>query len=775
MKRVLSSLRFRLVATVFVAMLPALLVLPFAGGPWLGFAVGLLALGAAWFGGERFVLRQVRTLLETTQRLRSGDLHTRTGLANERSELGQLARSFDGMVETIEQQIEQRQCAERRLAGRAQQQTAIAALGHLALVTGDFEEFLEHVALFVAETLEVEFSSVLQLTPDGQWLRLQAGHGWKPGRMGEICESAAPDTQAGHILNKGEPVIIPDLRAERRFRISDLLREHGAVSDMSVAITLSTGCYGVLGAHTIKPRTFTEDEVHFLLSVATLLTVAIERKRAEAELKRLADFAQLNPNPALELTPDGRISYFNEAALRLASVVGRSHPSEVLPPDVAEIVRGCLETRQSRLRHETKVEGHTFSWSFHPVTQPPAVHCYGEDITERLSLEAQLRQSQKMECVGQLAAGVAHDFNNLLTIIQGHAGMFMSKPDLPPKLIESSQAVYGAAERAAGLTRQLLMFSRKSLMQPKPLDLREVVGNLAKLLQRLLGETVRLHFEAPTGLPLVEADAGMMEQVLMNLAVNARDAMDQGGELSIRITSEEVDETTAAANPRGRPGRFVCLQVSDTGCGMNAATLARMFEPFFTTKEPGKGTGLGLATVYGIVEQHEGWVAVASEVGRGTTFDIYLPTIAQPASVGSVPTPGTTTGPVRGGKETILIVEDEPILREMAVELLKGFGYETTAVGSGVEALSVWNERGGAFDLLLTDMVLPEGMTGLELAGQLGAQKAGLRTIFTSGYGLDDVGSETVHRLGALFLQKPYSSSTLARTIRDCLDEPGRK
>ncbi|HEY9175072.1 MAG TPA: ATP-binding protein [Verrucomicrobiae bacterium] len=769
-----SSLRFRLVATVFLAMLPALLVLPFSGGPWIGFAIGLLALVAAWFGGEHFVLRQVRALLQSAQRWSAGDLHARTGLAGDRSELGQLARMFDGLVAAIEQQIEQRQSAEHRLARRAQQQTAVAALGHLALATEDFEEFLEHVALFVAETLEVEFSSVLELTPDGQWLRLQAGHGWKSGRVGELVEAVVPDTHSSHILSKGEPVVVANLRTEQRFRISDLLREHGAVSSASVAITLRAGCYGILGAHSAKPHVFTEDQVHFLLAVATLLTVAIERKRAEAELKKLADFAQLNPNPAIELTPDGAVAYFNEAALRLASVVGRSHPGEILPPEAREIVRGCLETRQSRLRHETKVEGRTFSWSFHPVTQPPAVHCYVEDITDRLSLEAQLRQSQKMECVGQLAAGVAHDFNNLLTIIQGHAGMFLSKPDLPPKLRESSQAVYGAAERAAGLTRQLLMFSRKNLMQTQPLDLREVLGNLSKMLQRLLGETVTLHFESPPALPLVQADAGMLEQVLMNLAVNARDAMPQGGQLTITLGTETLGEPPPGAPPQARPGRFVRLQVSDTGCGMSAATLARIFEPFFTTKEPGKGTGLGLATVYGIVEQHEGWVEVASEVGRGTTFTIFLPAIAQPPEPVGVETPIAATGPVRGGKQTLLIVEDEPVLREMAVEMLGSFGYQIVAVGSGVEALGVWQERDGKFDLLLTDMVLPEGMSGLELAAQLRARKPNLKTIFISGYGLDDVGSDTVRELQGRFLQKPYSSETLARAIREFLDEPRR-
>jgi CheY-like chemotaxis protein len=349
----------------------------------------------------------------------------------------------------------------------------------------------------------------------------------------------------------------------------------------------------------------------------------------------------------------------------------------------------------------------------------------------------------------------------------------MARPEMPPKLIESSQTIYAAAERAAALTRQLLMFSRKNLMRPCPLDLRDVVGNLSKMLRSLLGETVTLEFQPPANLPPVLADAGMIEQVLLNLAVNARDAMPMGGKLTLALVTAELGDAYVATHPQSRPGRFVRLRVTDTGCGMDAATLARVFEPFFTTKEPSKGTGLGLATVYGIVQQHNGWVEVTSRVGEGTTFTIHLPATTQ--TVEPAPAPAVSAAPAprastRTGHERILLVEDEPVLLELGSWLLEEHGYRVTCAGNGAAALAAWQRHEGAFDLLLTDMVLPEGMSGLELAGKLRAQKAGLKIVLTSGYGIDDVSYEAARRLNATFLQKPYPRPALAQAVRDCLD-----
>jgi signal transduction histidine kinase/ActR/RegA family two-component response regulator len=737
--------------------------------PWTAFVVGLLALGAAWFGGELFVLRQVRTLTKSARRLAGGDLSSRSGLAADSGELGELARIFDSMAGSLEKRIQERERAEKALLNRSFQQTVVGALGQFALVSRDLSALFYQAVMLVAQTLEVEYGQVLELQPDGQSLLLRAGVGWKEGAVGQKLVPADPRTQPGFTLTAGEPVVVEDLASESRFQGSALLLEHGVVSGVTVAISGQGHSFGVLGAHTTHRRTFTEDEVHFLLSIATVLAMAVERQRAEAEMQNLATFAQLNPNPAMELAADGAITYFNDAALKLAFSGGHEHPRALLPADIRDIVQTCLRTTQSKLRHETSLGSRTLSWSFHPVAASRVVHCYVEDITERLNLEAQFRQAQKMESVGQLAAGVAHDFNNMLTVIQGHAGMLLARRDLPQDSRESAQAVLFAAERAAGLTRQLLMFSRKNVMQSALLDLREVVSQLSKMLKRLLGETITLEFQPPEKLPLIQGDVGMLEQVLMNLAVNARDAMPKGGTLTISTNAVEIDQTYVQSHPEARRGQFLSLRVTDTGCGMDATTMSRIFEPFFTTKEVGKGTGLGLATVYGIVKQHEGWIEVASHVGKGTVFALYFPARSEPVSVrrrSSGPAAG-----VRGGKETVLVVEDEPVLRDLAQVILKECGYQVLAARSGVEALEVWRRHPGDIDLLLTDVVMPEGLSGMDLAQKLLPAKPTLKIIFASGYSMDELDTDFIRKGRALFLQKPYNHATLAKAVRECLDK----
>jgi nitrogen-specific signal transduction histidine kinase/ActR/RegA family two-component response regulator len=396
------------------------------------------------------------------------------------------------------------------------------------------------------------------------------------------------------------------------------------------------------------------------------------------------------------------------------------------------------------------------------------VHCYIEDTTQRLNLEAQLRQSQKMESVGQLAAGVAHDFNNMLTIIQGHSSSLLGRLTLPEEISDPIQAIYFAAERAASLTRQLLMFSRKNIMQLKPLDLRETASRLTKMLRLLIGENITLEFQPPAELPLIIGDNGMIEQVLMNLSVNARDAMPRGGRLTIALETVRLDETYIETHPEAHVGDFVRLRVRDTGLGMSATTLAHIFEPFFTTKEIGKGTGLGLATVYGIVKQHDGWLEVASEPNQGTTFDLFFPAGKEMAA--AVKEQSTPTTPVTGGTETILIVEDEPLLREMARTILQNCGYQILEASSGKDALDVWNRHAGHINLLLTDMVMPEGISGAELAERLLLQKPDLKVLFTSGYTTGEISAEVLVKTHAHFLQKPYTQAAVAKAVRDCLD-----
>jgi signal transduction histidine kinase/ActR/RegA family two-component response regulator len=781
-----STVRMQLVASVFVAIAPALALTYLVNQswfwefaphwlkqyaldvPWASFAVGLLALVAAWYGGEHFILRQVRALSDAAQRFARGDLTARTGLEPTGDEFGQLAKVFDSMAEALQQRINEREKAENILLNRALQQTAIAALGQFALTENDMAPLLNQAGLLVAHTLELEYSAVWERLPDGQLL-LQAGVGWKRGCVGETKIPGDNHSQTGLTLSSGEMIVIPDFKTETQFTLPPLFAEHGIASGATVAIPTRSRPFGVIGAHATQRREFTPDEVQFLMAVATVVGMTVERRRAEAETEKVASFAKLNPAATMEFTENGTISYFNDAAQQLASSVQKSHPREILPAEISDIIHDCLATGRSKVQLETEMDGRTFSWLFHPVLPSRVVHCYVDDITGRLNLEEQLRQSQKMESVGQLAAGVAHDFNNMLTIIQGHSSALLAKPTLPSNILDPLQAIYFAAERAAGLTRQLLMFSRKNVIQSDLLDLREVLGNMSKMLERLLGETIQLAFLPPPELPAMEGDTGMIEQVIMNLSVNARDAMPQGGKLTIGVDTVTIDDDYAKAHADARAGRFIRVRVTDTGIGMDAATLQRIFEPFFTTKEVGKGTGLGLATVYGIVKQHEGWIEVSSEPRKGATFDVFFPASDKtipPKKPKSVPSEATT-----GGSETILIVEDEPVLREMARDILSGYGYRIFEASSGKEALNTWQRRLNEIDLLLTDMVMPEGISGAELARQLRIHHPRLKIIFTSGYTANEVKTDLLVKLNARYLQKPYTHADLAKTVRECLDK----
>jgi signal transduction histidine kinase/ActR/RegA family two-component response regulator/HAMP domain-containing protein len=656
-----STVRMKLVGSVLLLTVPSCLFMYIYDLPMSGFVVGGLALVAAWMGGEFFVRRQVQAMTQTAQKIADGNLDARTGLPASGDELGQLAKIFDRMAESLQQRNAERERTEGVLLNRALEQTVVAALGQFALSSNDLDALLNQAVILVGQTLDVEFAAVFKRLPDGQLL-LQVGTGWNSEHIGCTKLPGDKTTQIGFTLNSGEPVVTTDPKMETRFTASPFLTGYGVVSSMTVAIPTRGESFGVLGLHTARRREFTADETQFLIAVA-----------------------------------------------------------------------GCIGM-----------------------------------AADHLNLEDQLRQSQKMESVGQLAAGVAHDFNNMLTIIQGHSSALLAKVSLPPEMLEPVQVVFFASERAAGLTRQLLMFSRKNVMQPKPLDLRETVGNMTKLLGRLLGETVTLEFQSPAGLPSVQGDPGMIEQVVMNLAVNARDAMPHGGILTIGIEPMAIDAAYAERRPDAKAGYFLRLRVADTGTGMEAATLGRIFEPFFTTKEVGKGTGLGLATVYGIVKQHEGWIEVNSEPGKGTTFDVFFPTDEQMAAPGKKEI--ASNAPVTGGTETILIVEDEEILREMARDILKDCGYHMLEASTGREALDVWRKDANKIDLLLTDMVMPEGISGVDLAERLLADRPDLKIIFTSGYTSTEINAEMLSRSQARFLQKPYSHTTLARAVRDCLD-----
>jgi two-component system cell cycle sensor histidine kinase/response regulator CckA len=505
-----------------------------------------------------------------------------------------------------------------------------------------------------------------------------------------------------------------------------------------------------------------------------------ERKQAEAALRdgerRLRTLAEASFE-GICISENGRILDVNDQFAAMYGygrdeLIGREI-SPLIAPEwrqaIVERINGgdgkavehqCL--RKDGSIFECEAQARTISWGDREV-RVSAVR----DLTQRKQLETQLRQSQKMQAFGQLAAGVAHDFNNVLTVIQGNVSLLLTGQLSPADQTSASAETFRAVERAANLTRQLLTFSRRQPMKPKDLDLNEVITSITKMLRRLIGEDIALETRyAPGGAP-IHADPGMMEQVVMNLAVNSRDAMPKGGRLVIETAALTLADTTQFTKHTAPPGEFIRLSITDTGCGIAPEILPRIFEPFFTTKETGKGTGLGLATVFGIVEQHQGWIEVESQPNRGTTFHIHFPRLTKKAAD---PAQSMSPPKVSGGTETILLVEDEAALRRLMQRVLESHGYHIHAAVSGVQALEVWRGRREEIDILVTDMVMPDGMNGRELADQLRAEKPQLKIVYCSGYTTITPGRDFPLRYDERFLEKPFKPVALLQKVRDCAD-----
>ena len=390
------------------------------------------------------------------------------------------------------------------------------------------------------------------------------------------------------------------------------------------------------------------------------------------------------------------------------------------------------------------------------------------DITDHKALEDQLRQSQKMEAIGRLAGGIAHDFNNLLTIVSGYSEAILITPALQPAVRESAEAIRDAGDRASALTRQLLGFSRQTLLQPKVLDLNAALHEGAKLLRRLIGENIEVATAFAPNLSRVKVDPSHLDQVLINLAINARDAMPQGGRLAVETDNVVLDSTASAAHPDRKPGRFVRLALTDTGCGMTPDVMARIFEPFFTTKEIGKGTGLGLAMVFGIVKQSGGWIEADSKPGHGSTFRIYLPAADAPLPA----TAGSGIQQAVHGTETILFVEDDASVRKQAVTSLRNHGYRVLSAADGNEALTFARAQARPPDLLMTDIIMPN-LGGPELASRIRARFPQIKVMFMSGHADEAVVRQGLLDAGVAFIQKPYTPTMLAQKVRQVLDGSG--
>jgi PAS domain S-box-containing protein len=527
-----------------------------------------------------------------------------------------------------------------------------------------------------------------------------------------------------------------------------------------------------------------------LQGIGGIITDITERHAAGEALRaseeRYRNLVECAPDAIFTIALDGTFASSNSAAEMLTGwtrdeCLGSPYQPLVHPPDLARAaeVFAAASRGENPPTQEISVLKKGGGVVVLECTATPqreggaivGVLCIGRDVGERKQLEKQLRQAQRMESIGQLAGGVAHDFNNLLTVISGHTSLLEIHEGLPPEMAESVKEIADAAERAANLTRQLLTFSRQQVMQLRDLDLNTVVGDMTRMLRRLVGEDIALNVDYGPNLPYVHGDTGMIEQIVLNLVVNARDAMPKGGELTLSTSRHVVTKDLSAKHEDRRAGEYVKFSVADTGSGIAQDHLAHIFEPFYTTKEVGKGTGLGLATVHGVVNQHRGWIEVTSAVGEGTQFDVYLPTSAAKQAPKVVEAPQVPSRAQAG--ECILIVEDETPLRQMVRMILERYGYSVLEACSGVQALGVWREHHQEIALVLTDMVMPEGLSGPELGKQLQLMRPDLPVIYTSGYTDRVAGRELLLREGVNFVQKPYQPQQLARVIRENLDGKG--
>jgi PAS domain S-box-containing protein len=669
------------------------------------------------------------------------------------------------------------------LRSRAQQQAAIAELGQKALSGIGLDALMHQATSLVTATLDVEFCRVSEALADGKAFRPRAGAGWQtaqgaPPLVDDVCES-----EASYCVFVGEPVVAEHLPSETRFRASKLLCDHKVVSCVTAIIHGKRRPYGVLGAYTSQARKFTDDDVHFLQAVANVLASSIERKESEEAQVRLVAILEATTDVVAMAGPDQGLLYVNRAG---RDFLGLSAEENVGAKTIADLHpekerRRFFKERIPRAIRKGVWSGETLLLGKGgrevPVSQLLLAHksptgavkflsTIARDVSERLRLEEQFHQAQKMQAIGQLAGGVAHDFNNLLCVIIGCSDVLLGGLPGDDKRHSYVQEIKKAGERAASLTRQLLAFSRKQMLMPCILNLNGLVTNLDQLLRRLLGEDIELVTVLDPALHPVKADPGQMEQILMNLAVNSRDAMPQGGKLTITSSNIELEENYTREHAEVRPGLYVQLAVSDTGCGMSEEILARIFEPFFTTKEVGKGTGLGLATVYGIVKQSGGHIEVASTPAQGSTFKVYLPG----AGGRTHSPPDATVRPdVPGGTETVLLVEDEERVRALSRQVLQDNGYQVLEARDGLEALALSEAHAGPIHLLLTDVVMPR-LSGSALAERLMPLRPEMKLLFVSGFTESALVRNGVLTGEVECLLKPFTIDILARKVREVLD-----
>jgi PAS domain S-box-containing protein len=608
-------------------------------------------------------------------------------------------------------------------------------------------------------------------------------------------ESAPPARKLGlgladYVVRTAEPLLCtPEVFRELAGRGLVEGNEDPALDWMGVPLKLNHHAFGALVVQSYsKSVRFSERDKEILTFVSRQVASAIEHKRNEQALRRsearYRSLVQTAVYGIYRASYDGRFLDVNPA---LIGMLGYNSAEEVmaLDPEKEVFVDAREHARLLEEFHRTgRMDGCEVRWKRQDgntitvrisgravagadESESDVLEALAEDITERRVLEDQFRQAQKMEAVGRLAGGVAHDFNNLLMVIGGYTEVLLSQMEPQHPLYPQAHAIQQASDRATTLTRQLLAFSRKQLQELKVIDVNAIVLDMERLLRPLIGENVKLTTQLPADVGCTRADAGQLEQVIMNLVVNAKDAMPHGGKIVIRTANVDLDESHRREHIFIKPGPYIMLSVRDTGHGMDPETQARIFEPFFTTKEKGKGTGLGLSTVYGIVKQSGGYIFVQSEPARGTAFTIYLPRVNEPSEVhGIAPAPIAAAG----GSETVLLVEDEESVRELVRHTLAMRGYSVLEAENGPAALALCHQHKEKIDLLITDVVMP-GMSGHELVQQLRALRPEVKVLYLSGYTEDAFAAQS-GVTNQSFLQKPFTLQNLARKVREVLGPP---
>ncbi len=750
---------------------------------------------------NRLVAKRVAILHEGAEIIGAGNLDYRIDEEGD-DELSDLARASNEMVaklqkshvsvENLQREVSERKQAEERERHLSGLLRAIRNVNQLIVREKEAAKLIRHACELLIETRQFYSAWVALFDPEGHFLdAAEAGIGGRfNALLTRIKEGGNPQCSAA--LQRSEVYVFNDPEKEcPDCPIHDLYENRSA---LGIRLEHGGRVYGLLVVSMPTGYASMNEEQSLVVEIAGDIGLALhgiemnnQRKRTQEELQESEEKYRLIVENSRDLiytlSPEGKILFMSPAVTNLlgydeVALVGRPFRAIVHPNDVA----ACMENIEQVIRGGIRISGFRYrvkhasgEWRWHSSSLNTVydehghlVHLEGvaRDITDQFRLEEQLIQAQKMEVVGRLAGGVAHDFNNLLTVILGNAQLALMDMGNNDPFYAILNEIKEAGDRAARLTGQLLAFSRKQVFQPEVLNLNEVVREINKMLRRLIGEDIDLQTNLSPTLGLVETDVGQIEQVIMNLAVNARDSMPGGGKLTIETANIELDEEYATHHVSVIPGSYVVLSISDNGIGMTPEVQAQIFDPFFTTKERDKGTGLGLSTVYGIVKQSRGNIWVYSEVGKGTTFKIYLPRLDKAVE-------GEKDAVLRGeacrGSETILVVEDNESVRNLAIKVLERFGYRVLKAKTGQEAIEIFEGYEGPVHLLLTDVIMPL-MNGKELAEKLEVLQPDLKVLFMSGYTDNAIVHHGILDKGIAFIQKPFLPEDLGRKVRETLE-----